>query len=442
MAPDAASKNDYKIVKQALLQIGEEQASLTEDDFKNEVKQMSEGLSIYLEEKYVDAMVSLGEIFDKLGVLEIYAKQQNGQLSKIGLTNEELMVKVESEDPKDFTLKDLFSEAYLKRLKTADLNVLNIFWQNRLAKEVGDLSNNLYFANYFDVYGKIERGEQVDLPRYDEFITAIQQKELLEVEIGYKIKHSDEYLVRQDQEYYDGLNRRNKRYQNFNQQRKRSLAIDISKYMDWHIIKRNVYSVKDNLMYRLITDLEQSRKIKNWGVILQEETRGTNDLFIGIDYPGYNFPCMVHGRKEMFIDALKGMRHKTLLPIYDGNEDRILAIKGEEVTSKNEVRCNVLMPVTRTQKTCIKREAKDIKRFLDPYKDDPYSLQYQQYKMIDHLIAIADGDYPTHLKQKVVDGKKEVYVRPKRRYIDISIDRIYETDNPQVEDDSGDEPSF
>lgn len=400
----------------------QEPIQFSEKEITEYIKGLSSLSAEYLKEKYMQALLNGKKLLQEIGAFPLYITQYNRDLKRIGIGEAPMLIDIEGEGLEKI-IDEILPEERLEKCSLEELNLLNIFWQNRIAKEVGSVSNMLYVASHTHMYQKAIMGEEIEEPSVTDYERAMKQKAMLDSMIQYSYEHAiDLEKGIYDQEYRRKIPTKQIEYANEDRKERRYLMRDIDSFEDWYYIQKDCYGQKNNLIYQLITELNENHNLKNWGVKL-EEKQGEN-MLIEVDYPGYNLPCMFHVNQELVRKALSGMRQKTVLPIYEGDSDRNISIDPDR---KQVIPCNLLLPVSREQRKYLKAKRKELKKtFLDTGEDQPYSTNYKKYKMIDHMIAIAEGDYPEHLKERHFENNRILYTRGRRRYIDMKTRKIYE----------------
>lgn len=408
--------------QQKAVELLEEPVEPTFGDVNQYIKALPELCTEYLKEKYITALIDGKKILEAIDSFPLYIEQYEHDMERLELRDDCMKVAVEKGESKGNTIDHLFSKEYLEKCKLDELNLLNIFWQNRIAKEIKSVSNLLYMASYEHMYEKALQGEKLEEPTELEFEQIMKSKRNLDQALKYRYLHTkdiDKGIY--DEEYLRNIGTKQIQYRRMNPKETRNLAKDMNDYEDWYYSELDSYTLKDNLIYQLITQLNDNHHLKNWGIVPDSMNQG-DKMVLAIDYPGYNLPCMFHVHKELIKRALIGMRQNTILPMYEGNEDRNI---GTDPEKSNMINCNLLLPVTKEQRKYLKTKKQELRKiFLDPDNDMPYSPTYQKYKMIDHMIAIAEGDFPDHLKEKHFENNRIQYIRKPRKYMDMETGEI------------------
>lgn len=407
---------DLEIITAALY-ISEERAIY--EILKRSIKTAEEELK----EKLIEGMEFVGEKFKKHNLLEKYKKSNDKNMSKYGL--EEYTYPISGND-KEQGIEDIFSSKFLQTLELEDIIMLNTFWQNRYSKECQQIGEAIFAIDTLNLWDKILQGKDInindkEIKGVSNKIKCVSQiaasiikyvlgknKEVSEeeIELGYKTVFSEgeiEKIVQQEQENYRKI---------FKKQipsSKNNLGDDILTYKVVLNLVENIYIIRNSIFICRIRGLLNSKKCKNWGIILDEFDKNIENeyVLIGIDQEGLNMPIRLHIKKEQLSEALRLYNKETKVPIYEGDKDFVI---GNEL-----IPTNILMPVQKKQRKALLERCKNI-------EDD----EEEVVSLLEHLRFLRDqSKYPEHLKEKVNTRKGIIRKRPERKYYDLETGKIY-----------------
>lgn len=349
-----------------------------------------------LRDKYTQQLLLVGHYLDSHQMLETYTNQQNDNLKRIFL--EELGYQTEE-------VKKIFTPDYLASLETKELLFLNIFWQNRYAKEFEHFEQSANLVERLDWWEKLLKGQQISQVPDSDLKQAILQDNFMKSMSRNMVRTSDNRngVVEIDRKHYKQIEETcrhiwGEENSHFQETLQDKLTSEI--YIE------NIYRLKTNLIYHAVHCAMNDKQLRNWGYIPEREQkyRGENtQMLIGIDYPGHNLPLMVHVDKKAITTILDHMNQAHRIPIYEGSED--FEVMGKRIST------NIYMPVSKEQKQRIKQKIKGL-AINSPRKD-----------FLEHVYFLAGGDFPLHLKEEIKEKNQVKKVR-KRKYLDLETNRI------------------
>lgn len=343
-----------------------------------------------------------GKFFEKYDLLEEMRNRINSDYKELGL--EEMCYPSKAVNlQEDIGVENIFEDEYINRLEDEQLAVLNAYWQNRYTKEAEGIKNALYAIETLHLWENV-----LD----DDFLNKISDEDLLKVlekiEICNKIfesikerttvkKRVSENIIcnildlgeinsdfkLEYKEYFDKAFPQSEN--DFNQ--------DFCIGQSTRNMIDAIYNIKNINIRQLLLNIERNSKITNWGYI-QEMKRGLNsikrkksNILIGIDYPGFNIPIMLHTNRKELLRYFKQTKENTIIPIYEGEDD-------SKYEGKLRAR-SILMPLTE------KRESFLIKKNKQATPID------KNYIFIKHL---------GNLVTKKAKGIERIY---SRKYVDL-----------------------
>lgn len=192
-----------------------------------------------------------------------------------------------------------------------------------------------------------------------------------------------------------------------------SLDSDISKVASLVDEEEFIYKLKDDDICFFLVLQSQESDFVNHGILLEEKT--DKFFIIGADIPGRNMPITLHIPCDAACMKLSEMRYpefskekvlheenKIMLPVYQGDSDRIVAEK--------YLPTSISMPLSKNQKEYVSTKAKRIS------KEEP------GYYFIQHLDAMTKGQLASHLKKK---NPVTNYLQREELLYDILEDKLY-----------------
>jgi len=362
----------------------------------------------FLNEKYkevnIDLLSQVIDTFNDYNLLSELVTSHNLQQHSLWL--EELGYTMDFSDkfPNNLGVNNILSKENLEKMSSEKLAILNMFWQNKYAKKLGDLNSGFFLAQQLHL-------NNIKTPPSDELI-----KKLL-------AKYA--YLESQCKFYYDSIRNGNslsiieefknnksydyqKFFSEFMPHMKHDLSTDFDQCMDRVFALKNTYAVKSNLICSTILTLVDSKKIRNWGYINDSKNSESNTIkdkarriLIGIDYPGFNKPVEVHVERELLANCILNAKSQTIIPIYEGNEDYNINFE--------HLNTHIVLPFEKSHRD-----------FLRTSKPNP---QHFNDLILSHTKFLANQDkFPEHLKVTDSKGNK---VRRKRKYIDLFSGKVF-----------------
>lgn len=344
------------------------------------------------------SMLISGKFFKKYNFFEDFLERQNEDYRKLGLNQMKYKLKTE-QDETDIGLENIFTEEYLNTITFEQLTVLNAFWQNRYTKAIEKIREATFIADTLNIWNELEKGDYKVNITDEQIMNCILKMKVLD-DIYRKISNNvkKEYV---EEEYYNYAKIDIKKIVESKSQ------IEYKEYFNQilptsdNLIDRNLsgnqslrdnvkatYENKNNMIMKLLQQIEYNQKITNWGYI-EETKKNIEDgkVLIGIDYPGFNMPLRLHTNRKDLVKFLKEYKNSTVIPIYEGNADMIY--KGKMLKS------SIFMPLTEERETKIIEENKKI---------NPVDLKY---------------NYIRHMGNLVTKKTKKIQKIYSREYIDL-----------------------
>ena len=107
-----------------------------------------------IRKRYITGLKTIGEIIKYFGFFGEYEKRENSRLEKIGIEQEKI------------DLKQYFNEEYLGTLPIKTLIAMSAFWENRLTKEIEEITNATFILQDLNLIEKIlnDEGEYQEFP--------------------------------------------------------------------------------------------------------------------------------------------------------------------------------------------------------------------------------------------------------------------------------------
>lgn len=419
MAQNALSKEQIEKLNMRVKLVGKEEEKI-EEAFQNSRDIFSENIR----NKYITGLMIIGKIIKDFGLFSTYEQREDKRLEELGIEQEKT------------DLEQNFNREFLETLPIKTLIAMNVFWENRLTKEIESINNATFILQDLNLVEKI----LIDENRYEEFpfeklsdkdleteivkteflreVTQIcvekmekdikkqkrQEEKVEEVDITPYVKIiSDEY-----QEQY------NKYFGTKLPEAINILRYDIeNKYMTGRNIVDNLYKGKNASVLALIESCLTRDTIQNWGYI-EEENDIEKFIVLGFDIEELNMPLRIHIPRSYLTTFLEKNNIDKIIPIYRGSED--FRRLGELIKTP------VLIPMSPNIRKQIRNMEINRKG----------SIQKAMY--IEHLKYLADTTtekFPQHLKTTKIIGKgrkqKTKYLM-KREYINLDTKQKYELD--------------
>ena len=375
--------------------------------------------------KYIKGLKIIGKIIKDFGLFDTYEKREHTRLEEIGIKE------------KNINLNEYFDQNYLETLPIKTLIAMNVFWENRLTKEIQRITNGTFILQDLGLIEQLLK----DKKEYEQFpfeklsnenirIELIKTEILKEIsQIGIdKMERSLKRQAKRQEErveeiditpYIDEVSveyqeQYNKYFSENIQETMNILSHDIqNNYITGKNIVNNLYKGKNANVLALIESCITRDTIQNWGYIEEDNNLG-NFIILGFDIEGLNMPLRIHIPKEYLEEFLKANDMENIIPIYKGNED--FRRLGEIIKTP------ALIPMSQN----VKKQIEDIQI------NRKGSVQQAMY--LEHLKYLANTtteNFPQRLKTPKVIGKgkkQKVKYLIKREYIDLDTKQKYEMD--------------
>lgn len=310
-----------------------------------------------------------------------------------------------SEDfPKNLGVNNILTEKNLEKMSSEELAILNIFWQNKYAKKLGDLNTGFFIAQQLHL-------NNIKTPPSDELIKNLLTKYKFLESTCYKFYNSitkkeadsksiEEYINNMSDDY-------KKSFSEIMPHMKHDFRTDLNQCMDRIFALKNTYAVKSNLACSTILTLLDSKKIRNWGYINDNKSNQSNTIqnqdyfiLIGIDCPGLNKPIKIHIERELLANCILNAKSETLIPLYEGNEDYDINFE--------QLKTHIVLPFEKNHRDFLRNTTPNPEHF--------------NHFLLSHTKFLANQDkFPEHLKVTDSKGRK---IR-KRKYVDLFSGRVF-----------------
>ena len=377
-----------------------------------------------IRKRYITGLKTIGEIIKYFGFFGEYEKRENSRLEKIGIEQEKI------------DLKQYFNEEYLGTLPIKTLIAMSAFWENRLTKEIEEITNATFILQDLNLIEKIlnDEGEYQEFP-FEKLPDKKIELEILKTEILKEItqmcvdemeedlkkqKRQEEkvkeiyitpYIREVAAEYQEEYN---EYFSKLIPNTMNILTYDIEdRYMTGKNMVNNLYKGKNANVLALIESCITRDTIQNWGYVEEDNNVG-NFIILGFDIEGLNMPLRIHIPKDYLKEFLEANEMENIIPIYKGNDD--FRRLGELIKTP------ALIPMSPN----VKRQIKDMEI------NRKGSVQQAMY--LEHLKYLANTtteNFPQRLKTPKVIGKgkkQKVKYLIKREYIDLDTKQKYEMD--------------
>lgn len=382
----------------------------------------------FLSEKYkednIDLLSQVIDIFNDYDLLSELVISHNLQQNKLWLEDLGYNMDFSEDFPKNLGVNNILAKENLGKMSSEELSILNMFWQNKYAKKLGDLNSGFFIAQQLHL-------NNIKTSPSDELIKKLLAKYAYldsqckfyydSIKKGKKISSIEEFKNNKSYDYQ-------KFFSEFMPHMKHDLSTDFDQCIDRIFALKNTYAVKSNLICSTILTLLDSKKIRNWGYINDSKNSESNTIkdealriLIGIDYPGFNKPVEVHVERELLANCILNAKSQTLIPIYEGNKDYDINFE--------HLNTHIVLPLEKSHRDFLRNTKPNPEHFND--------------LILSHTKFLANQDkFPEHLKVTDSKGRK---VR-KRKYVDLSSGRIFVEEGkqlvPQVSHSSNGGPSF
>lgn len=382
----------------------------------NYIEKGKEAQEKYLKEYLILSLENIGKFLKRYNCFSQYGKQFRKIVTMIGLSIKEMKFSnTLIEGKRSVSLEKLLTREVLEEKGILELSILNLFWENRLAKAMVDLSDALYSID------KILPTTKEELRSQDEknlYLKKAFLNEVIDRIVTGKIIWSNPNTksVRQaiSQKY-----RKMKITENQTEEEEKPFELekDILSHIQFISAENSVYKTKSENVLFLILYLRNHNRIKNWGVCLDEFDILDNRILIGLDYKGYVGSCMVHVKRDKLINGLEQLEENCILPIYEGMTVR--QVKGRFV--KNPV----MMPLNSRQRKYLRKVDKKYKERL---KTSDFSEDREEFEMVHYWVTNADNKLPDESMQEERIKGRQMKRRKPRKYVDIKTGRFYQKD--------------
>ncbi len=416
------SEKDFKTLQIQASIIGKE-----EEKFEEWFQKVRMKYSNNIRGKYIETLKQLGEILKKFNFLDQYQKREQKRLHELGI---EL-------GKNDINIEMCFDESFLNQLPLETLMAMNVFWSNRLTKEIENINEVVFILNDLGILEDIvkdkEKYQQFPFEKISDRDLKIELvkigviKEIAQMSINQLDKDlekkgpAEEVATTVELRGYlePVLSKYSEKYKEYFgamiPKTGNILSEDIEeKYLTGLNVVNNLYRCKDSNVLALFEACMTRNSIQNWGYIEDDSNAIGNFVILGFDIPNLNMPLRIHMPKRQIDNFLKANNMENMIPIYKGSDD--FRKFGEFVKTP------VLMPMTPEEKSQIREIGVDSKKGV------------QKAMYIEHLKYLADTKietFPQRLKTPRVIGKgkkqKVKYVLEKE-YIDLDTNTTYRKD--------------
>lgn len=393
------------------------------------IKQLKPMVEKDIREQQYEVMEYVYDSLHKFGLMDRYLRRHNNQIKKATLID--LTYEFSSDDIDNIGLRQLFSSNFLQNQSLEDILTYSLFWQNRYSKACDEINEGIYAIDTLDLWQDIVNKRE-DFTLDDKVLQALLTKEkclkelVIHIITGLKGSANSKDVSRT--ELNDGyvkiftqptVERYNKQEgENYKKifdevfpESRNDFKQDVGIYTMLTSQIMNAYKIKDSMMCYKIRSLQQSKKTRNWGIILEdvknkneENLNNDDNILIGIDYEGINMPLRLHIPKKLLIELLKSYEGKVTIPVYEGAEDFI--INGELLTT------GILMPI-------LKRHGKLINNSIQDEDS-------QSHNLLEHIQFLKNQNkFPKHLQRKTITKKGIIYERNPRKYVNLENGKEY-----------------
>lgn len=404
------------------------------DLLKEKIQKTARSYEKILKEKYTESLLFIGNFLMDFDLLKNYANSENNNLSEIGLSE---LACSEQE------LINMFSVDYLMGLTVEQLSYLNVFWINKFAKEMENISKAGFVLTDFDLWPDIFEGKRVyfsdaelkyELLKIDTLenfeIDCMDEKpdnEVLKKAIRVATANEDslqqildggsikldfsEYIAETAQKHGDDYHNR---YAWKLPRSECRFKKEIVYFKDAYNTIQNAYKLKDIALTGILHNLELNDRIVNWGVIRQSEDDnivGRKNLLIGIDLVGMNMPMRFHDPNGIILENVQDNKsgNAGFIPIYAGNDDYKFEYSNQR-TKKDWMTSPILIPVSEEKKKTMEGKISNISGESNA-------------NLLHHLAYIYGIEsFPEHLQETVYvkkKGKKIEKHKFVRQYINL-----------------------
>ena len=351
----------YTVIEMEAGTLNTQKGELNEENSEKLLEMYSQIAQKQKRELYVKSILENLRILKKYDFIKGYCERYNSNMQKIGL--EGIQLTKEEFDKK-------FQEEKLKKLPLQELASLDVFYQNRFAKEQKDLCDAIYFMNQLDLWDPENKREYHEKTFQKIYVKKrILDRVKREME---KEQKGEEEVIRQYEKDYNQCFQ--KRFQKTSELRNinNDFAKEWKEFQEVQEMTKRIYQNKYLGVGELIQELSKNTKM-NWGYVPQDPEKEKNTILLAFDIKGYNLPLCVHVPKKKFVLWFKDIkRHE--LPIYQGNEDFKIG--------KDMLPINVFYPLS-------EKDIKEIANRCKQAKKKPGSYLYPDCMI--HIAGIAIG---------------------------------------------------
>ena len=377
------------------------------------MEKRKEDINKEIRRRYIELLLNAGRFMKKYQFLNSDLEIYNQNMRKLAL--HDLMYSLDEKDkksPNDLSLEELFSKDYLEKLNLEQLAILNLYWQNRLTKDLEVMINGIFMKknvrlkdkkNLKDVLKNYVYRKEICLNVYKKVSkTSSKGKKYLKYKID---ENNPDFIEKYNKYFNDELSEKDTDFMK-----------DMSDIAIYENVQINAYKVKMDMFKMLLQkELKNSKKITNWGIIEEREPK-KDFCLIGIDFPGMNLPIRVHIRKDELKEFLHNINGNTVLPMYKGDED----FKYED----RKISSYILVPLTKEKESVIIKKASE---------SIPIDLRYLLYQHLGNLVTIKTKKVKKIYSEKYInlDTEKKGIIRNGVFVEDTVDNRGNAVDNPR-----------
>ena len=227
--------------------------------------------------KYITALRVIGKIIKDFGLFKIYEQRENARINDIGIEEENI------------NLEEYFNKEFLETLPIKTLIAMNVFWENRLTKEIQRISNGIFIMQDLNLIEQILKDDK----KYEKFpfdklpddtieaelikteiLNEISQICIDDMEKAMKGKKQEEFVEKIDMDpYVKGVSPQYQAKYNKYFSKKIPNTLNIldydllDKYLTGKNIVNNLYIGKNANVLALIESCITRDTIQNWGYI-------------------------------------------------------------------------------------------------------------------------------------------------------------------------------
>lgn len=385
-------------------QVQERNMVLTNDEeyecLKNILKTVKPNLINLQKKNNVKILRTAKNFFDDYNILEKLTNQYNSQLNSLWLDDLNYTITPNNKYPNDIGVNNLLSQENLIQMPLEELSILNMFWQNKYAKELSNIGFGYFAFQQLDLYNKMSE-DNFELS--DNIIKNIILKYNVLERICTKIYNDKTKNKTKTTISCNFKDKYKYFFKSVFPNMTNDLNEDLNQCINRILASKNIYAIKANILCGTIVNLVDNKKIRNWGYINDNDNNvdnlnsiETNNkyILIGIDYSGLNRPVRVHVQKDLLQDALINTKQINTIPIYEG--------KNDFYNNYEYLPTHIVLPLEKRHKDFLRKQ-----KYI--------SANDFKYPIIAHMKFLANQDkFPEHLKKS--QNGKMVRVR---KYIDL-----------------------